>query len=79
MISLPLSILHPVDSPDQARAFLAALHGAGLLYHPEESAHDSLQSHALCHSDLQAIESNMCACFDHLTDPCDIALEVSEC
>ena len=65
-----------VDSAESARAFMSELSRAGLLYHPEDSAHDCLSAHALDASTLDTIESRMRACFDYLDDPCAYGVEL---
>lgn len=62
--------LEPVTDYTTARAFLEALHAAGMLYHPEESAAECLRLHRLDADTLETISANMAATFDHLTDPC---------
>jgi hypothetical protein len=69
-----MSYLNRVNSPETAKAFLTALHDHGLLYHPEESAFDSLTSHNIGKAFLGQIDRNMKACFQYLADPCEFAL-----
>lgn len=71
-----MSYLDRVDSAESAIAFLRSLHDHGLLYHPEESALESLQSHKLAPWAIAQIERNMKRCFDYLADPCETALEI---
>ena len=68
--------LETVKSAETASAFLAALHTAGLLFHPEESAFDCLAHHGLPTCDLLTINCNMAATFHYLPDPCAIALDL---
>jgi len=65
-----------VNDTDTARAFLAALHAEGMLFHPEEDAFDCLGHHNLPTSDLLRINANMTECFKHLADPCEDALNL---
>lgn len=65
-----------VTNATTAKAFLSGLHERGLLYHPEESAAGSLWSHDLGADELAGIDANMRACFDHLPDPCETALDI---
>lgn len=77
----PVVVLYPVDdyrkpvtSDYTAKAFLVALHHAGLMYHPEDRASDCLSYHHLPSADLATIQSNMSATFRFLDDPCEMAL-----
>lgn len=71
-----MTYLEPVTDYTSARAFLEALHAAGLLYHPEERAHECLRLHNLPADALDTISANMAATFDHLIDPCARCLAI---
>jgi len=70
-LDLPL-----VDSPEGAVAFLTYLHKQGLMYHPEDNAHDCLWACNLSDETLCDINDEMAACFTHLSDPCEVALTI---
>ncbi len=75
MTDLPAYMAN-VNSADTAKAFLAALHDAGLLFHPDESAFDCLLHHDLPKCNLMTINCNMAACFQYLPDPCETSLHL---
>ena len=71
-----MDYMAPVTSSDTATAFLRALNGAGLMYHPEESAYECLEHHKLGSMALNRINFNMAQCFAFLPDPCETALDI---
>lgn len=75
MTDLPAYMAN-VNSADTAKAFLAALHDAGLLFHPDDNAFDCLRHHNLPQCNLLTINCNMAACFRYLPDPCATALDL---
>ena len=66
-----------VNDAATARAFLEAMHAAGLLYHPEDSAYDCLRHHDLGTMALNTINANMAATQVYLPDACATALEIT--
>ena len=71
-----MSYLNRVDSAETATAFLQSLQDYGLMYHPEESAHDSLTHSRLAPWAIGQIDRNMKATFRFLPDPCETALSI---
>lgn len=65
----------PTDAAT-AKTFLAELADAGLMFHPEDGAHDCLHECGLTPETVDEIDRCMRATFDHLADPCETALEL---
>lgn len=63
----------PTDEAS-ARAFLAALHSRGWLYHPDDEAADCLRWHGLDAGTLARIEAGMASCRHLLPDIYEEAL-----
>lgn len=70
-------LVQAIDVSDEstAKAFLTALHGAGLAYHPDDSADDCLSSHGLSVAQLSHIQACVTNSFSFV-DPSAVLLDL---
>ena len=73
---------HQITDLAGARAWLAALHNAGMMFHPDDCAADCLDGHGLTAEQLRNIDANMADV--HRVDlapyecPSDLALDIAQ-
>jgi hypothetical protein len=69
-----MNLHEPITTAEEAKNYIAALHKAGKLYHPEDSAKDIEGLFSL--EECILADVRMAECFVVLDDPCEIAFNL---